>query len=85
MSSREGWWAFLLREDPNTLLPGVLAAERARVSRQLIHHWRVTGRLPVAEWRDGRPFYRLGDVLLAESETRAHVKSHRPLRMAVPA
>jgi len=67
----------LLAEDPDTLLPGVLAAARAEVSRQLLNYWRQTGKLRPAEVRDGRPLYRLGDVLEVERATLHSSQSRR--------
>lgn len=64
-------------EDQQTLLPGHLAAARAGVSKQLLHYWRRAGRLPVAEYRDGRPLYRIRDVLEAERATRNSPHSRR--------
>jgi predicted site-specific integrase-resolvase len=66
-------------EDLDALLPGALAAKRAKVSRQLVHYWRTSGHLPVAEYRDGRPYYRVGDVLKAAAATRKTRRSSRYL------
>lgn len=73
----------MLYEDHDVLIPGHLAAERVGVSRQLINYWRISGQLPVATWRDGRPLYRLGDVLAAERATRrSRFSSRNPARAA---
>lgn len=56
--------------DPNRLLTGAQAAYLANVSQQAIVNWRSRGKLAVAE-RDenGRPKYRLGDVVEVERAT----------------
>lgn len=55
--------------DPNRLLTGSAAAYVANVSVQAIVNWRNRGKLPVAAWENGRPKYRLGDVVEVERAT----------------
>jgi predicted site-specific integrase-resolvase len=64
-------------EDFNSLLTPELAADRVGVSKQLLNYWRATGKLPVAERRNGQPLYRLGDVLAAESVARSVPRRRR--------
>lgn len=59
-------------------LPAYLAARQAGVSPQLLHWWRRSGLLePIAQDKQGRPLYRVGDVLAVELRTRRSPKSHR--------
>ena len=72
-------------EDPDMLLPGVLAAERVEVSRQLLNYWRQSGKLRPVEYRDGRPLYRLRDVLEVEAATLRSSQSRRARRQPIAA
>jgi hypothetical protein len=66
----------------DALIPAHQAALLVRVSRQLVRKWtlRPTNPLRPADVApDGRPLYRVGDVLDVERETRRSPKSHRQL------
>lgn len=60
------------------LLPGALIAKRLGVSKQLVHWWVKSGKLPQADTaRDGRPLYRLLDAALVEREMKRSPYSRR--------
>jgi hypothetical protein len=66
--------------DLDALIPGYLAARLVGVSKQLVYRWqhRPTNPLVPAEHApDGRPLFRVRDVLAVERETRHSPRSSR--------
>jgi hypothetical protein len=62
--------------DLDARVPAWFAAQRAGVSKQLLNYWRTKGKVAP----DERGLYRLGDVLVVESQTRRSSTSSRGRR-----
>lgn len=69
------------QQNPDTRLSAADAARAVSVSRQLLNHWRRTGK--IARGKDGK--YRLGDVKDYERESRNSTLSNRNWRRGLPA
>lgn len=66
--------------DPNRLVFASEAAIAVRVSKQLVHSWVKRDLLKAVDEKDGRPRYRLGDVMAVEKATRESGCSSRAKR-----